>query len=237
MDKVTLTDMRDLRPRLPVRPSLSRTIRSLPVRGITLHYFGVGAAKEYSPEVELNTLISAAKYHQSWKVPADSLQYHFAITSDGTVWRTRDENLIAWHAGQAMPNNQDFAVIMPLYLLPPTNQQVLSWERLWWAITEVYGLVPENVTPHSRWTNTKCPGDRIREMLTRWSLDFLHIWRQVGNGAVLRAGPGREFAIVGRPAPGTAVLVLEEHIGQFVAGSSTWYRLSNGRYIHASGLA
>lgn len=164
MSALTSLGLHDLRPRLSVKPNppgymISRRDRRGPVIGATVHYNGPRLGVAGNPTAEINFVVNTDVPNHQQRIGADSLQYHFVIPSDGSIWQTRDLNLIAWHCRHNLGNEQHLAIHLPIGEgQKPTPAQVVALDRLLDALQADYGFKRTAVKGHQEWASTACPG-------------------------------------------------------------------------------
>lgn len=149
-------NIRDLRPKLAMVKSNSRRPRRLPVNGATIHYNGPALSFFPNPERELRFVIETDVREHQKRLGADSLQYHFVVLSDGSIWQTRDLDLIAWHCGNITGNEQSIAIHLPLGKgQEPQPEQWASVVRLLDGLRLDYGFARSAVVGHNEWPRGK----------------------------------------------------------------------------------
>jgi N-acetylmuramoyl-L-alanine amidase len=240
--------IRDLRPRLDVIAGrASRTKRDGPVTSITLHYNGPAVASAGKPARELRHIIEVDVPDHQQRIGADSLMYHLVVLSDGSIYQTRDYDLIAWHCRDRVGNNQSLAIHLPIGgAQRPTQRQWHATIALFEALVDDYALEGRSaVRGHREWTDTECPGPLLIELLRTWrggssrsSGGFFRVRRDV-SAARVRTGPGRSFPVAldgkARMWPGDLLDADVVVDGEAIAGDRRWVHRRDGLgYVHAS---
>lgn len=203
----TLTDLGiiDIRDRLNVQPSTPagcRRVRKGMVTGATLHYNGPPVSVAGNPARELKHVIEIDAPNHQQRIGADSLQYHFVVTSDGKVYQTRDLRFQAWHCGNTDGNEHHLAIHLPIG--GAQDATPAQWEAtcaLFEAILITYKLASRSaIKGHCEWSSTLCPGQPLLARLKAWRQGELPtggMYRIRGDVAAanVREGPGRSFPI------------------------------------------
>ena len=246
-------DIHDLRPRLKVDPEArSRRKRTGSVTGATLHYNGPPVAGFGTPEREVRQLVDVDVPWQQRSLGADSLMYHFAILSDGTIHQTRDLDLIAWHCRNTEGNNHSLAVHLPLGgVQRPSAKQWDATVALLEAIMGEYGLEGRGVVKgHLEWASTECPGPVLMQRLREWRAGPARAEPGAGTGALfrvrrdvsaarVRTRPTREAPVAldgrARMFPGDVLDADAVEVGEAIGGEKRWARRRDGLgYVHLS---
>lgn len=235
----------DIAKELPLAPSESRTPRRGSPSSITVHYNGPPLPFVPDPKRELDFIKTVdVKNHQE-RLGADSLQYHFAVLSNGLVYRTREENLIAWHAGNVAANAASLAVHLPLgdkQNIFPEQKEALY--RLISFLAAKYKFPQNAVYGHCEWPRTvglpqpsrtykvcagqsRCPGPLIHKAIVEYRERFYTYWRVRWRSPV-RPVPATTTRVLYELQPGTVILVQEVVAGEEVRGNNLWLRLSEG---------
>lgn len=244
--------IRDLRPRLDVKPgSNSRRKRTGAVTGATLHYNGPPVAGAGTPQRELRQLIDVDVPWQQRSLGADSLMYHFAVLSDGSIYQTRDLDLIAWHCRTPEGNNHHLAVHVPIGgVQRPTSRQWDATTALFDAIIDEYGLAGRRVIKaHQEWVSTECPGPVLMQRLREWRAGsgprstggLFRIKRDV-SAARVRTGPSRESPVAldgnARMYPGDLLDADRVEDGEAIGSERRWAHRRDGLgWVHLSLLS
>lgn len=247
--------IKDLRPRLNVKPgSNARRRRTGAVTGATLHYNGPPVPGAGTPERELRQLIDVDVPWQQRSLGADSLMYHFAVLSDGTICQTRDLDLIAWHCRTSDGNNHHLAVHLPIGgTQRPTTRQWDSTVALFEEIIDEYGLGGRSaVKAHQEWVSTECPGPVLMQRLRAWRTGsgtrataqtggLFRIKRDV-SAARVRTGPTRQSPVAldgnARMYPGDLLDADRIENGEAIGGEKRWAHRRDGLgWVHLSLLS
>lgn len=227
----------DLRPKLRVVKSKARVVRPGVPTTITAHWNGPAVKGFGDIDAELRQIrVPDTDWHIN-HLGADSLQYHFCILSDGSIWQTRDLNLEAWHCGHKAGNRWSIAVHFPLGKgQVPTVAQWAAAEWLFEGIIGEFGMAGREVVKgHMEWKATECPGP---DLMTR-----LRAWREARPGvrryqvivgidfAAVREGRSTKFPIAldgeATLAPG-AIIEIDDV-------TERWAHLASGLgFVHMS---
>lgn len=242
-------EIHDLRPQLDVKPGRrSRRRRRGEVSGATLHYNGPAVPGFGTPTRERRQLVEVDVPWQQQSLSADSLMYHFAVLSDGTIWQTRDLELIAWHCRNADGNEHHLAVHLPLGgMQRPTARQWDATTALFEAIIDQYDLAGRvAVKAHLEWASTECPGPVLMHRLRRWregwtdadSAALFRIRRDI-SAARVRTGPTRDSAVAldgrARMFPGDVLDADRVVEGEAIGRDNRWAHRRDGLgYVHMS---
>lgn len=152
MSRLRELAIKDLRPRLQVVAAKTRIRRPGPPTSGTLHYNGPALPFYPNAARELAFVVGVDTPYQIKNIPADSLQYHYVVLSDGQIWQTRDLDLIAAHCGNATGNVYSLAVHLTLgERQAPTPQQWLSFCVLAEALSAEYNFPREAWYGHNEW--------------------------------------------------------------------------------------
>ena len=243
-------EIHDLRPRLKVNPGAkSRRKRVGNVTGATLHYNGPAVAGAGTPAREIRQLVDIDVPWQQKSLGADSLMYHFAVLSDGSIQQTRDLDLIAWHCRRRDGNEHSLAVHLPLGATQrPSARQWNATVALLEGIIAEYGLAGRSaVKGHLEWASTECPGPALMPRLREWrdgaqrgaDSALLYRIRRDVSAARVRTSPTREAAIAldgrARMFPGDVLDADAVEIGESIGGERRWARRRDGLgYVHLS---
>lgn len=169
VEKLTISD---LRPRLSVIPNpkelrdkgiISRKARRGTIQGVTFHYNGpsIGFRSDYRRVLDFIAKVDVPNHQQ--RIGADSLQYHFVILDDGSIWQTRDLGLIAWHCGHPWANEYTIAVHFPVGGIQDVTEAAwASGVRLAEALRADNGFGKQMVRGHKEWGKSECPGTKIQ---------------------------------------------------------------------------
>ncbi len=246
----------DLRPRLAVNAAAaSRRRRTGNVTSATLHYNGPPVAGAGTPEREIRQLVHIDVPWQQRSLGADSLMYHFAVLSDGSIHQTRDLDLVAWHSRTTEGNTHSLAVHLPLGgIQRPTARQWDATAALMDAIIDEYGLSGRSaVKAHLEWAATECPGPVLMQRLRQYRATtpgtpratpaadtsaLFRIRRDV-SAAKVRSAPTRDGAIAldgrARMYPGDLLDADAVVQGEAIGSEKGWARRRDGLgYVHLS---
>ncbi|TQN30628.1 N-acetylmuramoyl-L-alanine amidase [Haloactinospora alba] len=134
-----------------------------PRSGIVVHYVGASSVSRGSHANCRAQVRGWHRYHRDgngWS----GLGYHFAICHHGIVMTGRGLNRRGAHAPGANATH-----VGVLFMLGgsqrPTEDQLAGWREFRdWLSGK--GVDTGDVTPHSRWTSTSCPGDHLRSRVS-----------------------------------------------------------------------
>jgi hypothetical protein len=227
----------DLRPKLRVVPSTARVVRHGAPTSMTLHWNGPAVKAFGDPDGEIKQILGPDLNRHINYLGADSLQYHFCILSDGSIWQTRDLNLEAWHCGHKAGNRWSIAVHFVLGKgQVPTLAQWAAAEWLFEGLIGEFGMAGREVVKgHLEWKESECPGPYLMERLRAWREARPGVRRyQVIVGidfAAVREGRSTKFPIAldgeAMLAPGAIVEIDDV--------SDTWAHLASGLgFVHMS---
>lgn len=205
----------DLRPRLSVKPNppgfvkkgiISRRKRRGPIDSATVHYNGPAVSAFGNVTRELAHVINIDVPNHQSRIGADSLMYHFVVFSDGSLWQTRDLDLIAWHCAHPYGNEHSIAIHLPIGgNQQPTAAQLASLSALLDALGRDYNFPRSAVRGHQEWSATACPGVPL--------MGWLRSWRTQSRGLTVQAAPrisAARFAAVLQQAQSPAAALSAE---------------------------
>ena len=94
-----------------------------------------------------------------------NVAYHFIVTPNGKVWKTRSENDVGHHAGNWEINQASLAICLVGHFEKnePTRQQLSSLNTLVKRIQRKYRI--EKVIPHSQSNETLCCGWKLKRKI------------------------------------------------------------------------
>jgi hypothetical protein len=169
----TTPAIRDLRPTLPRADWSIGTRREAP-RFVTLHFNGPAVANR-TPAGELAQLAADARYHMrpgALNSPkgGDGLQYHYAVGSDGTIYRCRDDAAVLWHCAHKLGNAASLSVHVPIGgTQEPTAAQWAGALALFDDLRVRYAIPLDRFIGHCEWgTKPECPGVKLMPRLINW---------------------------------------------------------------------
>lgn len=243
-------NVQDLRPRLDVvEGRASRVRRQGEVTHLTLHYNGPPVKGVGSVEREIRQIVDVDVPHQQKALKADSLMYHFAVLSDGSVHLTRDLELIAWHTRHPTGNRHSLGIHLPLGgTQQPTTRQWDATVALFEALLGSYALDDRSVVRgHKEWADTECPGPALMPRLLAWRgtagapIPIASVYRVRSNisAAMVRTGPGRQHpaALDGKARmwPGDRLIADRIDVGEAIRGEDRWVHRADGLgWVHMS---
>ena len=122
---------------------------------------------------EINRLHSR-KFGKMGKSLGLTISYHYLITPDGKVWRTRDLEDVGYHAGNWNVNLHSIGVCLVgnFEKYRPTRAQVQSLDRLVRRLRSERGI--SKVIPHSYCRATLCCGENLKREIRKlsWGRNF-----------------------------------------------------------------
>jgi hypothetical protein len=250
MSKLTDLTIFDLRPQLNVIKSASRRKRKGDVTHLTLHYNGPAVGGFGDPNRELRFVIDVDVPNHQIRIGGDSLMYHFVVLSDGSIYQTRDLDLIAWHTRDAEGNEHSLGVHLPLGgAQDATDEQWHATTNLLEALMDKYELPSRNIVKgHKEWAgaSTMCPGLLLMSRLKQWRsgdqpFDRPMLFRIKPNIALanVREGPGREFPVAREGMaimwPGDVLTADKLVPGERIGAENHWaHRLDGLGFVHVS---
>lgn len=243
-------EIRDLRPKLKVIPGrASRVKRDGAVTSLTLHYNGPPVSGVGTPKRELRQIIDVDVPNHQQRLGADSLMYHLVVLSDGTIYQTRDLDLIAWHCRNHDGNHHSLAIHLPVGgTQRATKRQWDATTALFDALIDEYDLDGRRaVKGHLEWAATECPGTLLMDRLRAWragdaqrptGAGFYRVKRDV-SAARIRTGPGRNFPValdgLARMWPGDLLDADKVVEGEAIGDEKRWVHRRDGLgYVHMS---
>jgi hypothetical protein len=240
----------DLRPQLRVINSASRRRRNGAVTHITLHYNGPAVGAVGDPGRELRHVVEVDVLNHQTRIGGDSLMYHFVVLSDGSIYQTRDLDLIAWHCRDQEGNEHSLGVHLPIGgHQNATDAQWHATTALFEALMDEYQLPSRNaVKGHKEWSHasTECPSLLLMSRLNQWraggppnSLPLLFRIKSNIAQATVREGPGRTFvgALDGTAFMWPSDLLIADKlvVGERIGGEDRWaHRMDGLGFVHVS---
>jgi N-acetylmuramoyl-L-alanine amidase len=250
MSKLADLTIFDLRPQLKVIKSLSRRKRQGDVTHLTLHYNGPEVSGFGDPNRELRQVIDIDVPNHQSRIGGDSLMYHFVVLSDGSIYQTRDLDLIAWHTRDQEGNEHSLGIHLPIGgAQDATSAQWHTTTDLFEALIDEFTLAGRSaVKGHQEWpgASTQCPGSPLMHRLKQWrsggeSFDGPMLFRIKPNIALasVREGPGRDFpvALSGMAFmwPGDTLMADKLVAGERIGHEDRWaHRLDGVGFVHVS---
>jgi len=250
MPKLTDLTIFDLRPQLKVIKSPSRRKRKGDVTHLTLHFNGPPVSGFGDPNRELRQVIDIDVPNHQIRIGGDSLMYHFVVLSDGSIYQTRDLDLIAWHTRDPEGNEHSLGIHLPLG--GPQDATSAQWHAttdLFEALMDEYQLLSRSkVKGHKEWAgaSTECPSLLLTGRLKQWrsgdqSFDRPMLFRIKPNIALanVREGPGRDFPVALNGAaimwPGDTLTADKLVTGESIGSENRWaHRLDDVGFVHVS---
>jgi N-acetyl-anhydromuramyl-L-alanine amidase AmpD len=139
------------------------------------------SAREYHiGEDYKHVIIQAATYHKNkiWgylnskPIYGNGLMYHYVITPDGQIYKTRNMEEVTWHANNA--NNKSVAIMLQgnFEIQNPTIEQLKSLEELLQKLLIDLSLDKSSVFAHGELINygnqTACCGRMLKDDVVRF---------------------------------------------------------------------
>lgn len=250
LDELCAIDIRD---RLP-RASWQIGTRSA-TTSLTWHYNGPEVASEFQHgEGLIFQLASDTRWQMrpGWGGTvngAPHIMYHLVFAADGTIYQTADLDEILWHCAHQDGNAHGLALHFPLGgSQQPTPAQLAAAFRASDAARARFGFPLDRVVGHLEWKHaTACPGVSLMQHLRAYrahqepaveptptpaGLRRFQISPNLGAAALVRQGPGVDFAIAGRMKPGTIIFADADPAhgyripGEAVDGNTAWVHMA-----------
>jgi len=226
----------DIRHELPTQPSAAT--RGHGKTSATVHYNGPPVGDQDRPYAGwLAHLIGIAEYHMhsAFGVPANGIQYNYAVLPSGGIVWLRDLDWELWHCAHQDGNRHSIAVHFPLGGdQAPTNEQWRRAEQLLDALGDEFGFDRQSVYAHWEWSPTSCPGPAIWQRLQRYRAgestpDVLYsdppLIYDIVRETPVRTAPDADAPIVQDNATGEPMLLQPGHRIEIDA-------LVDGQWLH-----
>lgn len=154
----------DIRGQLPRRLERDPSPATAPKTSLTVHWLGDSGPPFGSDEDMRQYLFQIAFQHleKDWGGGSrgGGIMYHEAIAPSGTVFLTRNDPDVLWHAGAHEGNLSSRAIlVMCSVQVQPNDTQIRVLRRrhrdfghIWWG-------------GHYVWSPTACPGPRLKEVV------------------------------------------------------------------------
>lgn len=212
-----------------------------PPRYLTLHYNGPHV-RNRTPKGEVEQLIFDAKHHMrpgalNSARGGDGLQYHYAVTSDGTIYQCRAEEDVLWHSANKVGNTWSLSIHLPLGgQQDATEEQWASTVTLFRWLATRYAIPVQRVLGHKEWSTTECPGQNLMRRLNRWRNEApatpVSLQLEAVADIGIYEGPGLNFPIA---LDSTAVMKKGDLlaadavlVGQRYNGDVRWFHRLDG---------
>lgn len=130
-----------------------------PRSGIVVHYVGSSHVSRGSHSQCRAQVRGWHSYHKNGNGWA-GLGYHFCVCHHGIVMTGRGLNRIGAHAPGANATHIGVLIMLGGSQTPTANQ--LAGFRAFRSWLSGKGVRSSNVTPHSQWISTSCPGNHLR---------------------------------------------------------------------------
>ena len=139
------------------------------VTTIVVHHTAGMASNDIKQVVSGINRLHARKFRKMGKSLGLTIAYHYLITPDGKVWRTRDLQDVGYHAGDWNVNLHSIGVCLvgDFTKYRPTKSQVRSLDRLVRRLRSERRI--SKVIPHSYCRATLCCGEHLKREVRRFS--------------------------------------------------------------------
>ncbi|MDT0302887.1 peptidoglycan recognition protein family protein [Streptomonospora wellingtoniae] len=134
-----------------------------PRSGVVVHYVGsshVSRGSHASCRAQVRGWHSYHRNGNGWA----GLGYHFCVCHHGIVMTGRGLNRVGAHAPGANASHVGVLIMLGGSQRPTANQLKGFREFRSWLGRK--GVRSSNVTPHSRWISTSCPGNHLRSRVS-----------------------------------------------------------------------
>ena len=154
---------------LPWAPENNPVPATWPKSSLTFHWEGADVLAATEDGAVQNALVGIAIQHiaKQWApgVYGNGVMYHECITPLGNSLIMRDYTDVVWHCGDERGNLSSRAILVYCSkATPPTGAQLLAIGKRIADFSQSAGhAIP--AYPHSKWSPTECPGDKIRSIL------------------------------------------------------------------------
>lgn len=144
-----------------------RTLSKSAVTSITLHYPGSGNVTYAGrSKAQIAALLEGwRKLHTSAPRRWADIGYNYAVDQAGRIWYLTGYNRGAHAGGSGIGNSTSIGVLLIVgNKEEPTEEMIASVRALRDTIRRTFPKATA-VVPHSRWTSTACPGDKIQALI------------------------------------------------------------------------
>ena len=161
-------EIRNIAGELPHHPSKRyRTRKAHDIKHIIVHH---SATKPNSPDGRKDAE-AFASYHISVR-DWPGIGYDYVIGRDGTVWKTNENCIVNYHAGNVNKSSLGVCLVGDFDSGDVPEKQ---WESMIWLLGELmkaYGIPRENVLGHKEVpeAKTSCPGKHLNGVRVRRAL-------------------------------------------------------------------